>query len=120
MDPNEQRSATDTGLICLTILARLQHLPADPKQLQHEFGSSDHAFETRDLLRAAKWLGLKARSVRVDWDKLRSIYFPCIAKLANEQFVLIGGLKEDEILIKYPGEEAPKTLTREEFEAALG
>ena len=116
MDTDQGGSAIDSGLVCLTILARLQHLPADPKQLQHEFGSSDHAFETRDLLRAAKWLGLKARSVQADWNKLGATHFPCIVKLADNQFVLVGGLKEDEALIKDPREEGPKTLIREEFE----
>ncbi len=115
MDPNVQRSAIDTGLACLTILARLHHLPADPKQLQHEFGSSEHAFETRDLLRAAKWLGLKARAVQSTWEQLSAAHFPCIVKLTDDQFVLVGGLKEDELLVKDPREESPTTLTRAEF-----
>ena len=116
-DPNEQRVDRDTGIMCLTIAARLHRLPADPKQLEHEFGSSEHAFETRDLLRAAKWLGLKSRAVQSNWDKLGSTHFPCIARLAQDRFVLIGGLKDDEVLIKDPLEESPKKIGREEFES---
>ncbi len=116
-DPNEQRVDRDTGIMCLTIAARLHHLPADPKQLEHEFGSSEHAFETRDLLRAAKWLGLKSRAVQSNWDKLGSTHFPCIARLAQDRFVLIGGLKDDEVLIKDPLEESPKKIGREELES---
>ena len=91
MDAKENTTHVNSGLQCLTILARLHHLPADPKQLQHEFGSSDHPFATRDLLRAAKWLGLKSRSVEFNLEKLKLTHFPCIAKLAEEHFVLVAG-----------------------------
>lgn len=117
METNQSVDVIDSGLVCVTILARLQHLPADPNQLQHEFGGSGHLFETPDILRAAKWLGLKARCVQADWNTLRATHFPYIAKLIDDHFVLVGGLKEDEILIKDPREEGPKTLTREEFDA---
>lgn len=117
MDIREHGAAIDTALICLTIIARLHHLPADPKQLQHEFGSSEHPFEIRDLLRAAKWLGLKARAIQSDWTTLSTTHFPCIAVLAEDHFVLVGGIKDDEVLIKDPLEEGPKTLSREEFQS---
>ena len=116
MDATQHGDVIDSGLACLTILARLQHLSADPQQIQHEFGSSDHPFETRELLRAAKWLGLKARSVQFDWTTLAVTYFPCIAKLADDNFVLIGGVKEAQVLIKDPNEKSPQTLSRNQFE----
>jgi len=117
MDANDPKTAIDTGLTCLIVLARLHHLPADPKQLQHEFGASEHTFDTRDLLRGAKWLGLKSRAIRSDWRKLATTNFPCIAKLEQDRYVLIGGLKEDEILVKDPLEDAPQTMGRAEFES---
>jgi len=51
---------TETGLICLLILARFYDLPADGAQLRHQFAQSSKPLSDTDLLRAAKHLGLKA------------------------------------------------------------
>lgn len=58
-----QNTSTDTGLVCTVILA-------DPQQLRHEFAASGEAFENREILRAARLLGLKARAVTSRWDRL--------------------------------------------------
>lgn len=115
MDATQRGESIDSGLLCLTIVARLQQLSADPEQIQHEFGSSDHHFTTRELLRAAKWLGLKARAVSFNWDQLNTTVFPCIAKQSDDRYVLIGGAKEDEVLVKDPLEATPKILNRDQF-----
>ena len=116
MDTRPRESNLDTGLLCLTIIARLHHLPADPKQLLHEFGDIDKPFDSSDIQRAAKRLGLKSRSFRSDWTTLATAHFPCIAEIAPHQFVLIGGLKDDEILIRDQLLEALASMSRAQFE----
>lgn len=117
MKAEHHRDVADTGLVCLAILARLHHLPADLNQIQHEFGSSEHPFRIPDVLRAAKWLGLKARTVRANWRNLMTVHFPCIAELVDARFVLIGGIEGDSILIKDPLEDTPTTMSHDEFES---
>ena len=58
--PSAAAGVTDTGLICLLILARFYDLPADGSQLRHQFAQSGQVLSDTDLLRAAKHLGLKA------------------------------------------------------------
>jgi len=107
----------DTGLHCLAILARLNHVPANPDQIRHQFGSGAGVLEIRDLLRAAKWLGLKARLFRCDWDRLRHCTFPCIGQLKDGSHVLIGGIRKDEVLLKSPSEQGAKLMDHSEFQA---
>ncbi|MFT4562453.1 MAG: subfamily B ATP-binding cassette protein HlyB/CyaB [Gammaproteobacteria bacterium] len=116
MDTKALDEEADSGLLCLSLLARLHNLAADPKQLQHEFGATERPFDTREILRAAKFLGLKSRAVECAWPDLVAIHFPCIAKLDGSVFILIGGVKDDEILTKHPNVVQPATLSRVEFE----
>ncbi|MDA0823569.1 MAG: cysteine peptidase family C39 domain-containing protein, partial [Proteobacteria bacterium] len=117
MDTEARNREADSGLLCLSLLARLHNLPADPKQLHHEFGSTDRLFDTREILRAAKFLGLKSRAIECAWPDLVAIHFPCIAKLDHSSFVLVGGITDDEILIKHPSVAQPATLSRTAFES---
>ena len=106
----------DTGLLSLVILARMHQLPADPDQLKHEFGTAERPFDTRDILLAAKWLGLKARSVRSTLVKLSQTPLPVIARLQPGRYVLIGGINQDTLLISDPFQETPQTIARDEFD----
>ncbi|MFT4582043.1 MAG: subfamily B ATP-binding cassette protein HlyB/CyaB [Gammaproteobacteria bacterium] len=117
MDTEALNREADSGLLCLSLLARLHNLPADPKQLQHQFGTTERLFDTSEILRAAKFLGLKSRAIECAWPDLAVIHFPCMAKLDRSSFVLVGGIKEDEILIKHPNLAQPTTLSRVAFEA---
>ena len=68
--PSADAGVTDTGLICLLILARFYDLPADGSQLRHQFAQSGQVLSDTDLLRAAKHLGLKAGVQTAHWSKL--------------------------------------------------
>lgn len=111
-----QTSKIDSGLSCLLILARLHGLPADQKQLQHEFGKAGETFETSDILRAAKLLGLKARSVKSDWSKLSGATLPVIAKHKDGHFFVLARMDDEKVLIQDPLEQRPLTLPRKIFE----
>ncbi len=117
MPDGDHSGELDTGLHCLVILAHLHHLPANPKQVVHEFGSGDSQLEPRDLLRAAKWLGLKAKSLQQTWQQFTGCPFPCIAQYRDGTYVLIGGVTDNEVLVKDLQADEPQKLTREEFEA---
>jgi len=120
MEREDTTGRTDSGLICLMILARLHGLPADAGQLRHQFGQSGRNFSNIEILRAAKSLGLKAREIASDWSRLHKTPLPAIAMDKDELFFLIGKISEDKILIQDPREQGPSPLSKEAFEQRWG
>ncbi len=106
----------DTGLACLVLIARLHGVSVDPGQLRHEFGESGKAFDAHDLLRAARWLGLKAKRLKSNWTRLAKTQLPAIACLNNGQFAVLAKLAEDTALVQDPRVQRPVAMTRNEFE----
>ncbi len=115
MDDQDSSGRIDTGLTCLVLMSRLHGLPADPGQLQHHFGQSDQHFSGSEILRGAKSLGLKAKTVDSNWQKLRSIQLPAIAQHVNGDFFIIGQIGEDNVLIQDPGQQEPESISQELF-----
>jgi ATP-binding cassette, subfamily B, bacterial HlyB/CyaB len=109
---------TDTGLICLLILARFYDLPADGSQLRHQFAQSGQLLSDTDLLRAAKHLGLKAGVRTADWNKLGGVPLPALAKRTDGRYVVLAKLEGEKVLVQDPTEARPLILLREQFESA--
>ncbi|MDZ4856769.1 MAG: type I secretion system permease/ATPase [Nitrospirota bacterium] len=110
--------ATDTGLVCLLILARFYDLPADGSQLRHQFAQSGHVLSDTDLLRAAKHIGLKAGQRRAEWSTLPGIPLPAVAKRTDGRYVVLAKIEGGKILVQDPTEARPLILSREQFESA--
>src|SRR5262245_16553063 len=114
----EQWSDTsDTGLICLLILARFYDLPADGSQLRHQFARSGQLLSDTDLLRAAKHLGLKAGIIQAKWNKVEGIPLPAMAKRTDGRYVVLAKLEGEKVLVQDPTEARPLVLAREQFES---
>lgn len=111
-------SITDTGLLCLLILARFYDLQADGSQLRHQFAQSDQPLSDTEILRAAKHLGLKAGALKAPWRKLPDTPFPAIAKRTDGRYVVIAKLEGEKVLVQDPVEARPLVLSREQFESA--
>ena len=107
---------TDTGLICLLILARFHDLPADGSQLQHLFTQSGQVLSETDLLRAAKHVGLKAGVVQTKWDKLIGMPLPAMAKLVDGRYLVVAKVQGEKVLVQHGDETRPLVLSRERFE----
>lgn len=108
---------TDTGLICLLILARFYDLPADAAQLRHQFSQSGQVLSDIDLLRAAKHLGLKAGRRAATWDQLAEFPLPAMAKCTDGRYVVLAKLETEKVLIQDPVEGRPLVLSRVQFES---
>ena len=67
----------DSGLLALLMIARHHGIAVDEAQLRHEFGQE--RFSTERILLAAKHLGMTARVVIQDKDRLERTPFPVIA-----------------------------------------
>lgn len=110
-------SAQDTGLICLLILARFYHLPADGGQLRHQFAQAGQPLTDSELLRAAKHLGLKAGIVKTTWSKLPGTPLPAVAKRKDGRYIVLAKMEGEKALVQDPVEARPLVLSREQFES---
>ena len=110
----------DTGAACLVLLLRFFGMPGDVEAIRHEFGEAEKPLGTRDVLRAARKFGLKSRSIKTTWDRLRKTSLPAIAQMHNGDFIVLGQIAEDKILIQSPSSKGPQTLSRKEFENIWG
>ena len=116
MPHDTRRKDVDTGLLCLVQLARFHGLPADPDQLRHARGSPHGRFTAEDIVRAARALGLKARALRSELQRLGKTPLPAIVRHTDGHYLVLAGIKDDKVLIHDPLEKRPLTLPRELFE----
>ena len=107
--------APDTGALCLVTMLRFLEMPADPDQLRHQFGEPGIQMSAETLVRAAKRLDLRARLTKSTWEKLPKTPMPAIAEMKDGSFVLIGGIREDKILVQDPRAGGPGAAEKEEF-----
>lgn len=106
----------DTGAACLVLLLRFFGMPGDVAAIRHEFGEAEKLLGTKDVLRAARKFGLKSRSIKTTWERLRKTSLPAIAQTHDGDFFVLGQIAEDKILIQSPSSNKPQTLSRKEFE----
>ncbi len=116
----------DTGLHSLVAIAHFHQIPAEPQQLEHEFGIPEQLFTDTDILRAAKSLTLKAELITTSLDSLDNKTLPAIAKLKNGKYIIVARVKKSEdesqltglqeLLIHDLTEEAPRVVSAEDFE----
>ena len=107
----------DAGLECLALVARLHGLTADIARLRHEFSVSSAPLDADCLVRAARYLGLKARKLSSSWRRLEKTPLPAIARHQDGHFFIVAKTGEDKVLVHDPLEPGPQTLPRELFEA---
>ena len=113
--PESNPLKVDTGLESLVIIAKLNGVAADPEQIRHTFAIGNDGATITDLLRAAKELGFKAKSVNVKYERLARLNLPAIARVDESRFVVLAKVQEDSVLILDPGASKPEVLARQDF-----
>ena len=127
----EQPQTTDSGLLSLLLIAGLHGVSADIAKLLHEFGAE--AFTSETILRAAQFLGMRAKVVKQDPARLNRAPLPAIAQDKHGHFFVVARIDIDQpantgaaqtnvaslpdntrILIQRP-EQAPSVLKLDEF-----
>ena len=73
----ENSDGSDQALMALVLLLRYHGVGADAEQIRHRFGA--RAIGTAEMLRCAKELGLKARTIATGWERLARTPLPAIA-----------------------------------------
>ncbi|MCT6721767.1 cysteine peptidase family C39 domain-containing protein, partial [Acidovorax sp. K2F] len=80
-----QRGSCHEQLVGLCIIARLHQVAADPATLAHQLSlQSTGALVVSDILRAAKYLSLKAKLSRCTRDRLTLAPLPALAVMHSE------------------------------------
>ena len=108
----------DTGLVCLVLVARVLGVAADAGQLRHRLALSGSPATAGDILRAARHLGLKARSISSHWNRLAKTPLPALAQHRDGRWLVIARADAERVLVQDPLEARPLTLPRELFEPA--
>ncbi len=115
--PAADSDARDSGLASLVVVARLHQLAADPAQLAHRFGSSASPLDATALVRAARWLGLKARRVESGPARLATTPLPALARTNDGAWLVLAAHRPDAVLVQRGGETAPVVLPLAAFSA---
>lgn len=127
----------DSGLACLLMMAEFHDVAADRAKLRHEFGETP--FDNTTILLAAKALGMSARCVAQDPERLALAPMPCMAVDQDGRYFIVAKVdpgapeaateksgrqhnpgklnpQRAKILIQRPGE-SPQVLTFQTFMA---
>ena len=107
----DARASPAPGLVALCTVAQFHHIAADAALLAHQLGLPPSApVVTATLLRAAKQLGLKAKSTRTTLDRLSLTPLPALALLragdgeedGSERFVILAQCDAQRVLLQDP------------------
>jgi subfamily B ATP-binding cassette protein HlyB/CyaB len=109
-------SPAETGLLCLALVARFLGIAADAGQLRHRFASGGAPAGPEAIVRAARHLGLKARSISSAWERLQKTPLPALAQHRDGHWLVIARAEAERVLVQDPLEARPLTLGRELFE----
>lgn len=107
----------DSGVSCLVMIAAYYGIPVNEENIRHTYNLYDTKANSRDILRMAKHLKLKARNVKLDAGKLDKVTLPAMICVANAGFAILLKVQDEKYLVVLHNENAPKILTREEFDA---
>ena len=114
--------SSDSAVTCLVMLARFHGLAAQPDQIRHHFGDASQpgdasqSIEPMDILRAAKFLKLKARQVKACAEKLQNLPLPAIARDSDGHYFIIARFHEGKALIQDPLKDKPETVSLDVLE----
>jgi subfamily B ATP-binding cassette protein HlyB/CyaB len=87
---------SNAGLGAFILLLQFHGVPADARQLRHQYGER---FGFPEMLRAAKALGLKARVLKSNFSRLSRTPLPGLAGSKDGGCFLIGKVAGDRVLI---------------------
>ena len=104
----------DTGILCLAMMLQFHKMAADPSQLAHEFAPENGTTNLLGLVRAAKQIGLKARSGELKIKQLYKAPLRAIAEAQDGTFFILARANDEKALIRLPGK-PPETITHEEL-----
>src|SRR5437763_4246392 len=106
----------DTGLLSLCLISRFLGTPAESGELARRFLPDSGAAAAEDLVRIAGRLGLKARIVRTQWDRLAKTPLPAIAENRDGTFLVASRMIDGKLMVQQPFEPRARVIDRDAFE----
>jgi len=104
-----------SGIQCLSLIARFHQMPAEPEALLREFSHTDTSLSEINLVRAAKSLGFKAKFIVETPNKLSADVLPSIARHNDGHYFIIVKMVDDKILIQSLTDNKPQMLGVDEL-----
>jgi len=107
----------DYGLACLVVIAHYHSVPADAAHLRHQSGVGKlmAKFSDSELLLASKSLGLKARSVSLKLERLRTTPLPALMLDRDHRHFILARVSEDGSALVQEGSSArPSVISQAE------
>lgn len=83
----------DTGLICLTMLARLHGVALEPAQIAHQHRGGDF-INLLEMVTAARAAGLHAKTLKPRAERLPRLPLPAIFQLTDGTFTILAKIEE--------------------------
>ena len=118
MEVNETNDAghrvAHSAANCLAMLLRFHRLAADPAQIAREHMADGRNVDSITLVRAARQLGLKARSVKIKPSRLDKTPLPAIAQTTEGDYFILARVGAEKVLLQHPGR-APQEISLEEL-----
>src|SRR5260221_5886538 len=113
----EQAAGSDSGLVGLVTLLRYHGIGIDAEQIRHRF-STGTTTQIGDMLRCAKALGLKARCLTSNWERLAKAPLPAIASRRDGRFFILAKIADGRALVRDPVDGGAVVVGRGELEAS--
>jgi ATP-binding cassette, subfamily B, bacterial HlyB/CyaB len=106
---------SDPGLTALVMLLRFHGVGADPAQIRHQSGTD--VIGIAEMVRCARECGLKARELKTNWARLAKTPLPAIAVLKDGDFLLLGKVGDDKVVVQSTKTPRPELITKSDLEA---
>ncbi|RYV01647.1 type I secretion system permease/ATPase [Shewanella sp. OPT22] len=111
-----KKENNQTGLMSFIMMLQYLKKPADIESIKHEFCPDGKDLTPTTMLRAAKQLGIKAKSTTVQRDRAEKAAYPIIAINKDNTYFLIAAIRDKQALIQVPGQQPQKLSTDELFQ----
>jgi subfamily B ATP-binding cassette protein HlyB/CyaB len=103
-----------TNVEALVLLLRFLEIATDPAQIKHQYPVA--TFGSSEILRCAKDLRLRARSITTTPERLAKTPLPALAEARDGEFFVLAQIASEKVLIQDPKAGRPQLLSRAEFE----
>jgi len=104
----------DPGIAALVTALRILGLTADHDTIRHACGGA--AAGPRELIRQARRLGAKARSIATRWERLERTPLPALVPCADGNWLVLVKAASDRVLVYEPMNGQTRILDRDAFE----
>jgi ATP-binding cassette, subfamily B, bacterial HlyB/CyaB len=106
--------AYEQGITALTVLSRLHGKAVAPDDVRRRCRKG--VFDVAEMLNCGRALGLRLRELVSDWSGLAQLSLPAVGVLRSGEFLFLGQMVDDRLVVADLTSRRPKYMSREELE----